>query len=67
MSLIDQTEAETKAMDYAKEMAGEYIEYAISKNYTTDLSNWPAEIYDEFISVIASSYSERFAEERIPF
>lgn len=71
--MIDKTNNEVIAMQYAKTMAGEVIEEAIANGEGSDLSNWSYERYEQFVEACVDAFQDRLQglalkdKDRVPF
>lgn len=57
--MIDKTNNEVHALEYAKQMAGEVIEEAIARGEGSDVSKWTFERYGQFVEAAIDAFHDR--------
>lgn len=71
--MIDKTNNESLALQYAGIMAGEVIEEAISAGEGSDVAKWTGDRYRAFIEAVVDAFQDRLQglalrdKERVPF
>ena len=71
--MIDKTNNEVLAMEYAKQMAGEGIDEAISKGEGSDVAKWTFDRYAQFCEAVVDAFQDRLqglavaSKDRMPF